>query len=246
MTLTADGPDEWRKAVRKQFNKGADVIKVGSHFSKEEIAAAVEEAHELGLKVTADAETFYIERAVEAGVDMIEHPLPRSDEAIALMAEKGVSADVTIIPYVYIFDQLGGYHGSTSRRFTLTRESLFDVGRRLREAGIKIGVGLDIWGSMMNTLPEPYIAELKNLVEIGHTVPEALEAATRVSAEMLDMGDKLGTIEPGKLADVIVVDGRPDEDLDDLRNVEIVIRDGYMVVIDGKVNIPRHVPVKIP
>jgi len=245
MTLTVDGPDAWRKAVRTQFNKGADVIKVGSHFSKEEIAAAVEEAHALGLKVTADVETFYVQWAVEAGVDIIEHPLPRTDETIRLMAEKGVAADVTIIPYVYIFDQLGGYHGSTSRRFTLTRESLFDVGRRLREAGVTIGVGLDLWGSMMKCLPEPYIAELKNLVAIGHTIPEALEAATRVSAEMLDMGDKLGTLEPDKLADVIVVDGQPDKNLDDLRNVDIVIRDGYIVVRDGKVNVPRHIPAEI-
>jgi len=245
MTLTVDGADAWRKAVRTQFNKGADVIKVGSHFSKEEIAAAVEEAHALGLKVTADVETFYVQWAVDAGVDMIEHPLPRTDEAIRLMAKKGVSADVTIIPYVYIFDKLGGYHGSTSRRFTLTRESLFDMGRRLRKAGVTIGVGLDLWGSMMKCLPEPYIAELKNLVTIGHTVPEALEAATRVSAEMLDMGDKLGTLEPDKLADVIVVDGQPDKNLDDLRNVDIVIRDGHIVVRDGKVNIPRHVPAEI-
>jgi len=245
MTLTVDGADAWRKAVRQQFNKGADVIKVGSHFSKEEIAAAVEEAHALGLKITADAETFYIQWAVEAGVDMIEHPLPRTDEAIKLMAEKGVSSDITIIPYVYIFDQMGGYHGSTSRRFTLTRESLFDVGRRLREAGVTIGVGLDIWGHMMASLPEPYIAELKNLVAIGHTIPEALEAATRINAEMLDMGDKLGTLEPGKLADVVVIDGRPDNDLDDLRNVVHVIRDGYVVIREGKLDIPRHVPAEI-
>jgi len=243
MTLQVDGADAWRKAVRYQFNKGADVIKVGSHFSREEIAAAVKEAHALGLKVTADAETFYIEWAVEAGVDMIEHPLPRTEKAIRMMAEKGVSSDVTIIPYVYIFDQMGGYHGSTSRRFTLTRESLFDVGRRMYDAGVTIGVGLDIWGHMMKSLPEPYIAELKNLVAIGHSIPQALEAATRVSAEMLDMGDKLGAIETGKLADIVVVDGKPYENLDDLRNVETVIRDGYIVVQDGRVNIPRHIPV---
>jgi len=243
MTLQVDGADAWRQAVRYQFNKGADVIKVGSHFSKEEIAAAVEEAHAPGLKITADAETLYIQWEVEAGIDMIEHPLPRTDETIRLMAEKGISSDVTIIPYVYIFDQLGGYHGSASRRFTLTRESLFDVGRRMYDAGVTIGVGLDIWGHMMKSLPEPYIAELKNLVEIGHSIPKALEAATRISAEMLDMGDKLGTIEAGKLADIIVIDGKPYVNLDDLRNVKIVIRNGYIVVQDSKVNIPRHIPI---
>src|SRR6266481_1042999 len=79
-TRLASGPDEWRQAVREQFHKGADVIKLGSHFSVEEVKAAVAEAHELGLKVTVDAETFYIQRAVEAGTDTIEHPLPRGEE----------------------------------------------------------------------------------------------------------------------------------------------------------------------
>lgn len=61
MIRIADGPDEWRKAVREQFNKGADAIKLASHFSREEIAAAVDEAHALGFKVCVDAETFYVQ-----------------------------------------------------------------------------------------------------------------------------------------------------------------------------------------
>src|SRR2546422_2128955 len=112
-TRLASGPDDWRQAVREQFHKGADVIKLGSHFSLEEVKAAVTEAHELGLKVTVDAETFYIQRAVEAGADTIEHPLPRSEETIQLMAKKGVAADPTLIPYQIIFDEWGGYFGST-------------------------------------------------------------------------------------------------------------------------------------
>jgi imidazolonepropionase-like amidohydrolase len=103
-TRLASGPDDWRLAVREQFHKGADVIKLGSHFSAEEVKAAVTEAHELGLKVTVDAETFYIQRAVEAGADTIEHPLPRSEETIQLMAKKGVAADPRLIPYQIIFD----------------------------------------------------------------------------------------------------------------------------------------------
>src|SRR5204863_9967072 len=100
-------PDDWRQAVREQFHKGADVIKLGSHFSAEEVKAAVTEAHELGLKVTVDAETFYIQRAVEAGADTVEHPLPRSEETIQLMAKKGVAADPTLIPYQIIFEEWG-------------------------------------------------------------------------------------------------------------------------------------------
>src|SRR5206468_1401464 len=153
-TRLASGPDDWRQAVREQFHKGADVIKLGSHFSAEEVKAAVTEAHELGLKVTVDAETFYIQRAVEAGADTIEHPLPRSEETIQLMA------------------------------------------------------------------------------------------ATKINAEILDMDDRLGTLQPGKLADVLVVDGRPDENLDELAKVDVVIRDGYQVVEGGHLAVPRHTTEK--
>jgi imidazolonepropionase-like amidohydrolase len=236
----ANGPDEWRNAVREQFNLGADVIKVASHFSREEIAAAVDEAHALGLKITADAETFYIQWAVEAGVDVIEHPLPRTDETIRLMAEKGTQSDPTIYPYMNIFDLYGGYYGSTSRRFTFTRESVMEMFQKLKRAGIKMGVGIDM--AVDATWPEPYIRELKYFVEGGYTISEALVAATKNSAEILDMDDKLGTIEPGKLADVIVIDGRPDVNLDDLANTDMVVRDGYIVVKDGMIFVPRHAP----
>src|SRR5207245_10879575 len=109
----------------------ADFDEVGSHFSKAEIAAAVEEAHALGLKVTADAETFYIEWAVEAGADTIEHPLPRSEETIQLMARKGTAADPTLIPYHIIFDEFSGYFGSTYHPFTLSKVANLDMLRHL-------------------------------------------------------------------------------------------------------------------
>ena len=239
-TRIASGPDDWRLAVREQFHKGADVIKLGSHFSFEEIKAAVQEAHELGLKVTVDSETFYIQRAVEAGADTIEHPLPRTDETIQLMAKKGVAADPTLIPYQIIFDEWGGYFGSTSRRFTFSNDANMEMLRRLKRAGIKCGVGTDLILHWYRYLPGPYIRELKNFVAAGWTVPEALLAATKTNSEILDMDDRLGTLEPGKLADVLVVDGRPDENLDDLSKVDLVIRDGYTVVQGGKVAMPRH------
>lgn len=245
-TRLAEGPDQWRQAVREQFNRGADLIKVGSHFSREEVKAAVEEAHALGLKVGCDAETFYIQWAVEAGVDVIEHPLPRTDETIALMAGKGTEAVPTLIPYAYIFDQWGGYFGSTSRRFTFSKEANLGVLRRMKNAGIKMGIGTDLVIDWFRYLPQPYIRELKSFVEAGYTVPEALAAATKANSEILDMSDKLGTLEMGKLADVAVFDGRPDRNLDDLAKVDIVIRDGYLVVKGGQVVIPRHVPVVPP
>ncbi|MGB2899255.1 MAG: amidohydrolase family protein [Candidatus Acidiferrum sp.] len=239
-TRLASGPDEWRQAVREQFHKGADVIKLGSHFSAEEVKAAVAEAHELGLKVTVDAETFYIQRAVEAGADTIEHPLPRSEETIQLMAKRGVAADPTLIPYQIIFEEWGGYFGSTSRRFTFSKDANLEMLKRLRKAGIKCGVGTDLILHWYRYMPAPYIRELKNFVEAGWSVPEALVAATKISSEILDMDDRLGTLQAGKLADVLVVDGKPDENLEDLARVDLVIRDGYKVVEGGQVTIPRH------
>ena len=239
-TRLASGPDDWRLAVREQFHKGADVIKLGSHFSLEEIRAAVQEAHELGLKVTVDSETFYIERAVIAGADTIEHPLPRNDETIRMMAQRGVAADPTLIPYQIIFDEWGGYFGSTSRRFTFSNEANLEMLKRLKKAGIKCGVGTDLILHWYRYLPVPYIRELKNFVAAGWSVPEALVAATKTNSEILDMDDRVGTLEQGKLADVLVVDGRPDENLDDLAKVDLVIRNGYTVVQGGKLAIPRH------
>jgi imidazolonepropionase-like amidohydrolase len=240
------GPDGWRLAVRQQFKRGADVIKIASHFSQAEVSAAVDEAHALGMKVTCDCETFYIQRAVEAGVDMIEHPLPRTDEAIRLMAQKGTEADPTLVPYILIFNLSGGYFNTTSRRFTFSKDANLDVLRRMKQAGIKMGIGTDLVVDWFRYLPNPYITELKQFVQAGYSIPEVLVTATKTNAELLDMGDKLGTLEAGKLADVTVIDGHPDANLDDLAKVDLVIRDGYVVIEHGQVVIPRHVPVAMP
>jgi imidazolonepropionase-like amidohydrolase len=242
----ASGPDDWREAVRENFKNGADFIKIASHFSEAEIRAAVEEAHALGLRVTVDAETFYIGWAVEAGVDAVEHPLPRTDEVIRMMADKRVHSVPTLTPYSYIFDLSGGYFGSTSRRFSFSNDANLDVLRRMREAGVKMGVGTDLVMNWFRYLPTAYIRELEFFVEGGYSKPEALVAATRDGAEILGMDDKLGTLEPGKLADVLVVKGNPDEDLRALANVQLVFRDGYLVVEGGRVYVPRHVPVAEP
>lgn len=236
----ASGADDWRKAVREQFDRGADFIKITSHFSRDEVRAGIEEAHALGMLVTCDCETFYIDWAVDAGVDMIEHPLPRTDDVIQRMAAKGVASVPTLVPYQYIFDDDGGYFGSTSRRFTFGKDANLDVVRRLRKAGVTLGVGTDLVTDWYRRLPAPYLTELKNLMSVGLTAPEALVAATKTNAKLLDMDDKLGTLEPGKLADVLVVRGSPDTNLDDLTRVEWVIRDGEVVVQGGTAVLPSR------
>lgn len=242
----ASGPDDWREAVREQFKAGADVIKFASHYSKPEIAAGIEEAHALGLKTTVDAEGVYIQWAVEAGIDTVEHPLPRTAETVALMAKKGVVAVPTIVPYDYIFDQMGGYFGSTSRRFGFSKQSTRAMLKTLKDAGITLGIGTDLVVDWFRYLPEPYLTEAREFVAAGYTPAQVLGIATKTNAQILDMADKLGTLEPGKLADVLIVDGQPDVRIDDLAKVDTVIRDGVVAVRAGQVLIPRHVPVVPP
>ncbi len=240
-----DGPDAWRAAVRKTFKEGASVIKIASHFSADEVAAAVDEAHRLGLKVACDCETVYTEMAVQAGVDTIEHPLPRTDEAIAEMARRKVGAVPTLQVYQNVFDTAGGYYGSTSRRFSMSGQANFDVFKKMRAARIVMGVGTDTIGGAHRLIPNMYIAELKWFVKGGYSIAEALQAATITNAKLLDMDDKLGSLDAGKLADVIVVDGKPDENLDDLRKIDLVVKDGDVLVRSGQVVIPRHIPVPL-
>jgi imidazolonepropionase-like amidohydrolase len=242
----ASGPDEWRDAVRLQFKQGADIIKLASHYSQAEIDAAVDEAHALGIPVTVDAETQYIDMAIKAGVDCIEHPLPRSDRAIELMAANGIASVPTLVPYRYINRLGGGYFGSTSRRFTLTEDSIFDMLRKMKKRGIKMGVGTDLVVDWVKYLPFAYIDELKSFVSVGYSNSEALIAATRTNAEILRMGDRLGTLEPGKLADIIVIDGKPDQDLDDLAKVQRVFVNGRLTVEDGRIHSEPHQPEPAP
>jgi imidazolonepropionase-like amidohydrolase len=242
----ASGPDEWRDAVRMQFKQGADVIKLASHYSQEEIDAAVEEAHALGLPVTVDAETQYIDRAIQAGVDCIEHPLPRSDRAIELMAKNGIASVPTLVPYRYIIRLGGGYFGSTSRRFTLTEDSIMQMLGTMKRRGIKLGVGTDLILDWIKYMPFAYIDELKSFVEAGYTNSEALVAATRTNAEILHMSDRLGTLEVGKLADIVVIDGKPDQNLDDLAKVERVFVNGRLIVDEGRIQLEPHQPTPAP
>ena len=117
-------------------------------------------------------------------------------------------------------------------------------GKRLVEVGC--GVGTDLVGDWYRFLPAPYLTELRQFLAAGFSVPEVLVAATRTGAELLDLDDKLGTLAPGKLADVLVVEGRPDERIDDLLRVDLVIRDGEVVVEKGRLSTPRHLPVPEP
>jgi len=247
MVRIASGPQEWREAVRMQFAKGADLIKLASEYSQEEITAAVDEAHSLGLPVTVDSETQYIDMAIKAGVDSIEHPLPRSDAAVALMAKRGIASVPTLVAYRVIMRGSGGYFGSTSRRFQLDEMVNENMAAKMRRAGVKMGIGLDVVAlAGTDYLPGSYIDELESFTRIGFTKVEALVAATKTGAEIIKLGDRLGTIEPGKLADIIVVDGNPDEDFAALRKVRTAFVNGRLMLQDGRVYQPAHEEVPFP
>jgi len=226
--VQANGADEFREAVREQVKAGADCIKLASNYTREEAAAAIDEAHQLGLRVTADAHTFYITWAVQAGIDCIDHPLPRDEETIRLMAENGTSAVPTIYAYYNIFQERGGYWNLLSRRFYFDHAANMEMLRRLKRAGVKVGVGTDVIMDYTNQLPKAYLLELRFYLEAGYSPMETIVAATRTSAEILDMEDKLGTIEKGKLADLIVVEENP------LDNIDTVVQP-LLVMVDGKI-----------
>src|SRR5688500_13406197 len=126
------------------------------------------------------------------------------------MAENGTASDPTLVPYMVIVRQTGGYFGSTSRRFTFGAEQNLAQVKKLKEAGVKLGIGTDLVVDWYRFLPWPYHEEMRQFLALGYSLPEVLGIATKLNAELIDMGDKLGTLEPGKLADVLVVSGNPD------------------------------------
>ncbi|MDV6330843.1 amidohydrolase family protein [Asticcacaulis sp. 201] len=239
--IEVDGADAWRGAVRRVFKDGASVIKIASHFAPDEVQAAVDEAHRLGLKVTCDCEGIYTEMAVKAGIDMIEHPLPRTDATIALMAKNHTASVPTLQVYQNVIDRNGGFYGSTSRRFAMTSQDDFDLFKKMKAAGIVMGVGTDTIGDANKMVPNVYLAELKWFVKGGYSLSDTLKAATIVNARLLDMDDKIGSLEAGKLADILVVRGNPDQSLEDLQKVDLVFKDGILFVENGQVVTPRHV-----
>ena len=239
--LIADGADEMLKAVRTEAKFGADWIKllvtgafmtVGDDpknvaFSPDELRTAVEEANRLSLPVAVHAHaTEGIKQAVRAGVRSIEHGTYLDEEAIELMVEHGTF----LVPTIYI----GDYYGKTRKLraqeknddyYTSYRAKFLSMVGKAFEAGVRIAVGLDLGG--YNIDPVHFVGEFAVLVEAGLTPMQAIQAGTRVAAELL-MWDDLGTIKAGKLADVIAVSGNP---LDDIRALE----DVRFVMIDGKV-----------
>ncbi len=240
--LVVDGPEEVRKAVRREVKYGSDWIKLlvtGAYqsvgddprnvaFSPEELRAAVQEAGRLGVPVAAHAHaTDGIKQAVRAGVRSIEHGTFLDDEAIALMVERGTF----LVPTIYIGDYYEGTDlllaQEKNDQYTENDRPVFLAALgRAHAAGVRIAVGIDLGG--ISVPAEVFAREFAVLTEAGLSPMDAIQAGTRVGAELLGWDD-LGTIEPGKLADIIAVPGNPLDDLSALERVSFVMLGGRVV-----------------
>jgi imidazolonepropionase-like amidohydrolase len=238
----ADGADALRRAVREQVKYGADWIKYYSdrryfmkegalhswvNFTDEEARALVDEAHRLGRKVAAHAMGREgILSALSAGVDTIEHGDGLDDETIDLMVRRGVFWCPTI--YVGVYVAQGRAAAGAPIWLTMVDLEKQAFAKALRK-GVKIAYGTDAGGYAWT---EPQARELTYMVRYGMTPLQAIESATRVGAELLGREADLGTVEPGRFADVIAVAGDPLQDIAELEKVRFVMKGGQMVKWD--------------
>ena len=233
----ATGPWDWRLAVREQIRRHADWIKLTAPYTREELVAAVDEAHMHGIPVAVDSFGKYSRWAAEAGVDSIEHPLDLDADIVAVMARNEVGFVPTLTTFYNLVTEgypslgipAGGFYYTMARRFPLDHGQHLAIVKAAHDAGVHVGVGTDIPLQAASRYPESYYTELGLLRDAGLSDEEVLIAATRVGAEILRMSDKLGTLEKGKLADVLVVGANPLNDIDALRDVRLVIADGRIV-----------------
>lgn len=233
----ANGPWDWRLAVREQIRMHADWIKLTAPYTQEEIIAAVDEAHLHDIPVTVDSFGKFTQWAAEAGIDSIEHPLNLDADIIKAMARNNTAFVPTLTAFYNVLTDGyppagiagGGFHHTMSRRFALDHDQHIDMVRQAHEAGVAIGVGTDIPFENEWRYPDAYFIELGFLKDAGMSNEAVLASATRVGAEILGIGDKLGTLEPGKLADITIVGANPLDDIQNLRDRRYVIAGGRQV-----------------
>ena len=220
-----DGPDEMRRKVREMVRAGADVIKVATsggvlsprdkpthaHFSLEELEMLVAEASAAGIWVMAHAQaTDGIKNAIRAGIRSIDHGIYLDDEAIGMMLERGTFLVPTLIAPTGVSKAVAAGAQIPEASIRKAEEVVGahrDSFRRAVEAGVKVAMGTD-----SGVTPHgENLEELTLMVEGGMTPEQALTATTRTAAELMGLDADLGTIEPGKVADLVVAAGDPFE-----------------------------------
>lgn len=243
-----DSPDEMRKAARINLKYGAEVIKIMatggvmsfgddpkySQFTYEEMKAAIDAANLRGKTTAAHAHgSEGIKIAVKAGITSIEHGMLMDDECIRLMAEHGTYLVPTIIAAKGIAEgEKYGLPGWMTEKAQTVIENHYENIRKCKAAGIRIGFGSDAGVSF--DFHGGQTKEAEYMQEAGLTPAEILIAATRTNAEMMRYDDRIGTLEAGKLADIVAYDNSPLEDIRVLNTVSFVMKDGDIIKKDGK------------
>ncbi|HXG50933.1 MAG TPA: amidohydrolase family protein [candidate division Zixibacteria bacterium] len=237
-----DGVDHCVRVVREQIGLGADFIKVSitgrvyapqsdpgqTAYTPEEIQAIVNEAHRMGRRVAAHAQaTQGIKNGVLAGVDSIEHGIYLDEQACEWMRERN-TALVPTLSYFYRIATLGEGLGSPAYAVRKAREVVethmrsFALAMRM---GLTIGMGTDFEGTPLFPHGENAM-EFELMVQGGMAERDAIVAATATNAAILGIEKNVGTVEAGKLADLIAVPGDPLKDISALRRVELVMQGG--------------------
>src|ERR671937_1096536 len=238
-----DGPEQARRKVRELVRAGAEVIKIATSggvlsprdrpdqpgFDEEEIAAIVAEARAAGLWVMSHAQSADgIKSAVRAGVRSIEHGIYLDDEAIVLMLERDAYLVPTLMAPTGVIRAAEAGAAVPEVAVAKAREVIDahrDSFRRAIDAGVKVAMGTD-------TAVTPHgenLTELQLMAEGGMTPEDVLVATTRTAAELMGLERELGTIEPGKRADLVVVDGDPFDFRTLADRIEAVYQDGALV-----------------
>ena len=235
-----DSPDDARKAVRFEVKNGADVIKAAvsggvlslvdevdtPQLTPAEMAALVDESHRLRKKVAVHCHGDEAAReAIEAGVDSIEHGSFMKPETLARMKNKGVFLTPTLMATEWIMSKLGNYPQALQAKAKAAAAARSDMFRNAVKLGVKISFGTDA-----AVFPHGQNAkEFKLMVDLGMPPIEALRSATANDAELLGISQKTGTLEKGKLADIIAMPGDPTTDITATERVLFVMKEGKII-----------------
>ncbi|MDP2858746.1 MAG: amidohydrolase family protein [Bacillota bacterium] len=250
-----DTADEVRKACRVQLKLGVDLIKIMSsggvftalsrssncQFSVDELREAVVEAEKMGKRVATHAHSKdAIKSSIMAGIHSIDHGIFLDDECIGLMLERGTYLVPTLAPHTYIWGnpEIRRIPQVFLEKAALIREPNFQGARRAIERGVKIAAGTDSGIPFMTH--GRVVSEVETLAYLGMKPLEAIRTATRYASELLQVDDRVGTLEAGKVADVIAVHGNPLDRLEHLRNPVLVIHDGRVVGVHRSVDAPHE------
>ena len=250
----ADGPDAVRRAVREELKAGADLIKLMAsggvvgpglgpdavQFSEEEVRIAAAEAHGAARTLAAHAHgTGALANAIRGGVDTVEHGSYLSEELIAEMLARGTHLVPTlaVIQLIIANAEAAGLLGHTLERAQEVAVAHRQNVAAAHRAGVPIVAGTDMGTPF--TYADTIHRELEELVAIGLKPLEAIEAATRRGARALALDADLGSVAPGRRADLVVLDGDPLADITATRRIRHVVQDGEVVVRDGALVLAR-------